>query len=74
MSEPEPELFVQKNVAYIQVSEELLMDHGVIPDTRVHRPISRRTRLRWWITAKRTSAATLVYRLIAGEDPPSGDD
>lgn len=69
----EPELLIQKHVCYIEVSNDLLMEYGVIPDTREHRPIPRRTRLRWWLAGQRERAACLAYRLIAGYGPPEGD-
>jgi hypothetical protein len=73
MSEPDPELLIQKHAAYIEVPEELLMDYGAIPDTRAHRTVPKRTRMRWWLAGKRTRAAELAYHLIAGEDPPQAD-
>jgi hypothetical protein len=54
----------------IQVPDELLMDAGVIPDTRVRRPPSLRSRLRWRVAAARERAGGLAYRLIAGHDVP----
>lgn len=74
MSDPE-ELLITKHVAYLQVPEELLMDCGVIPDTRPPRPPpSRRTRFRWWRAAARDRLARRAYRVIAGEDVPEPDD
>lgn len=66
-------LIPRKHAAYIEVSNDLLMDMGVIPDTREHKPIPWRTRLRWRITDKRFALAGLAYRLIARQDLP-GDD
>ncbi len=71
--QPEPGLAVTKNAAYLEVSEELLMDFGVIPDTREHKPIPRRKRFRWWLSARRERAAELAYQLIAGHDVPESD-
>lgn len=69
------ELLVQKHTCPIEVPEELLMDLGVIPDTRPPRPPpSRRTRFRWWLAGQRERAARAAYRLIAGYDPPGGDE
>ena len=69
------ELLITKRVSYIDVPDELLMDYGVIPDTRPPRPRpSRRTRLRWWITDRRAVLAKRAYRLIAGYDPYDGED
>lgn len=70
---PDPELLVTKHAAYIPVSDELLMDMGVIPDTRERKPVPRRTRLRWWLSARRERAAEAAYRLIAGHDVPEQD-
>lgn len=75
MSEPEPELLIQKDAVYIPVSEELLMDFGVIPDTRPPRPpVPWHRRLRWKLSAARTRAAEVAYRLISGTDVPERDD
>ncbi len=70
----EPLLTVQKHVAYINVPEELLMDAGVVPDTRVHKPISRRTRLRWWVSGRREAFAQLAYHIISGDAFPERED
>ena len=59
--------------AEIFISEELLMGYGAIPDTRQHKPIPWRTRLRWRITDYRFALAGFAYRLIARQDLP-GDD
>ena len=66
-------LIPQKLAAHILVPESLLMDAGVIPDTRPPAPPpSRRTRFRWWRAQQRARIAGLAYRLIAGEDVPEG--
>lgn len=71
---PEPDGYMippaLKHSIMIQVSEELLMDTGVIPDTREHKSILWRTRLRWRLSDGRERAAELAYRLIAGHDMP----
>lgn len=64
------EMTVTKSAAWLQVPDELLMDAGVIPDTRVHRPPSLRARARYRMAATRERAARLAYRLIAGYDVP----
>jgi hypothetical protein len=71
--EPEPELLVTEHAMYIPVSDELLMDCGAMPDTREHKPIPWRTRLRWRLGEKRERTAELAYRLIAGHDVPEPD-
>lgn len=68
------ELLITKNVVQIEVSEDLLMDCGVIPDTRPPRkPPTRRERFRWWRAAARERAACWAYRRIAGYDVPESD-
>lgn len=42
--------------------------------TREHKPVPRRTRLRWWRARQRENLASLAYRLIAGQDVPGGDE
>ena len=75
MTEDEPELHVTKHSAYVMVSNELLMDMGVIPDTRPPPPpIPWRRRLRWRWYDKRDRLAERAYRLIAGHDPPGDSD
>jgi hypothetical protein len=55
----------------MSIPRELLMDWGVIPDTRpAPAPPSRRERFRWWIAGSRERAAELAYRLIAGFGVP----
>jgi hypothetical protein len=62
------------NAAYIEVSNELLMDCGVIPDTRERRPIPWRWRAKSKIREWRESAARVAYRAIAGQWPDNGED
>ena len=66
-------LAATKQVSYIEVPNELLMDWGLIPDTREHKPVPRRTRLRWWLGTQRERAAELAYRLVSGHDVPESD-
>lgn len=69
----EPELLVTEHALVIPIPEEFLMDCGTIPDTREHKPIPWRTRLRWRLGERREKAAELAYRLIAGHDVPERD-
>lgn len=66
-------LVPEKLSCLIQVPDELLMDAGVIPDTRIRKQPSRRTRLRWRIDASREYVARWVYRRLTGEDVPEID-
>lgn len=63
-----------KMTACITVSNDLLMDWGVIPDTRPRPVITRRERFRRWrhgkISGARFAVAGRAYRLISGEDVP----
>jgi hypothetical protein len=59
----------------IEVTDELLMDYGIIPDTRPPAvPPSRWTLLRWKLPAWRRQAARRAYRIIAGDWPDDGED
>jgi hypothetical protein len=62
---------VTKTSAWLPVSEEILMDEGIIPDTRP-RPALRK-RLRWKAAAARERAARRAYRVIAGDWPYEPD-
>lgn len=79
-AEPEGEpLIASKLVSYIEVPNELLMDYGVIPDTRPKPPPpSWRTRLRGKIEDRidtwRNLAARRAYKVIAGDWPGNGED
>lgn len=69
-----PELLVTKRSAIIEVPDELLMDYGLIPDTRPPRPPTPwRWRLRNRIADWRERAARLAYRAIAGQWPDDGE-
>lgn len=59
---------VTKYASYIQVSDELLMDHGLIPDTRPVFVPTRRTRLRRWASQNVTSFRFRLGSWIAGVD------
>jgi hypothetical protein len=65
---------VRKMSATMLVPNELLMDQGVIPDTREHEPVPWRSRLRWKIRDARTRLGQIAYRVAAGEWPPDGED
>lgn len=68
-------LDARKFTAHIQVSEELLMDQGAIPDTRPPLPPPTwRTRLRRKREAWRERAAKRAYKIIAGYEPPNLED
>lgn len=58
----------------LPVSEEMLMDCGVIPDTRPRPVLTRRQRFARWRRRKtegaRMAVAGRTYRLISGEDVP----
>ena len=66
---------ILKAATIIQVPDELLMDAGVIPDTRPPRPpLPWRTRLRYRIGDWRESLARRAYRIIAGYEVPDYDE
>ena len=71
---PFQELSVTRRAAVIDVPDELLMDCGVIPDTREHKPIPWRWRLKWKIQNARTRLAEIAYRVVAGDWPCGGED
>jgi hypothetical protein len=64
-----------KAASYIEVPNELLMDYGVIPDTRPKPPPpSWRTRFRWKREQWRERAARRAYRIVAGDWPDDRED
>lgn len=66
---------VRKLYAYEEAPDELLMDCGVIPDTRPKPPPpSWRTRLRWKRGDWREQTARRAYKVIAGYWPDGGED
>ena len=72
---PVNDLTVRKVVSYITVPDELLMDAGVIPDTRPPRPpLPWRWRMRNRVAGWRESLARRAYRIIAGYEVPDGYD
>lgn len=69
-----PGLLIPRKLAmHMEVPVELLMDAGAIPDTRERKPVPRRTRVRWHISAGRERAARWAFRRIAGYDVPESD-
>lgn len=65
----------RKVVSHISVPDELLMDCGVIPDTRPPRPpLPWRWRLRNRVASVREKLAYRAFRAIAGYDAPDGYD
>jgi hypothetical protein len=75
MGEPELEITVTKASAYLMVSDEVLMDMGIIPDTRPPPPpIPWRRRRRWRWLELREALAVRAYAVIAGYPPPDPED
>jgi hypothetical protein len=62
----------RKLFAYAYVPDELLMDMGVIPDTRP--PLPWRWRMRNRISDWRETAARRAYKIIAGGWPDDRED
>jgi hypothetical protein len=71
-------LSVTKMSGYLEVPEEMLMDFGVIPDTRPKPVLTRREQFARWrrrrINSARLALAGRAYRLISGEDVPEPED
>lgn len=67
-------LHVNKYAHHFPVSNEVLMDEGVIPDTRPPVKIGWRTRFRWWCSAKREQFGRWLGSKIAGVDLSDRDD
>jgi len=55
---------VVKSTSYVQVSDEVLMDAGLIPDTRPPLPWRTRLRYRWKAAVHR--ARTRLGEIVAG--------
>jgi hypothetical protein len=64
---------IEKASAWVFAPDELLMDHGVIPDIRPPVRIPWRRRLRWRLCGKREALARRAFKVIAGYDAPDGD-
>lgn len=60
---------VRKISYMVPISEGILMDEGLIPDTRPPVRISRWRRLRWRLADRIESARLRVGARIAGVDP-----
>lgn len=67
---------IVKTSAYIPMSIDLLVDSGAMTEEEarargweptVYPPVPRRTRLRWWINARRIRFGRWLGSLIAGE-------
>lgn len=68
-------LVARKLVSYIEVPDELLMDAGLIPDTRPPRPpLPWRHRLRSKVSDWRERAARRAYKIVAGDWPDDRED
>lgn len=68
-----PPVFAEYVTATFPVSLDLLMDGGVIPDTRPRtgrKPPTRRERFRSAVSRHRLSVAEWFYRRISGEELP----
>jgi len=63
----------EKASAWVFAPDELLMDYGVIPDTRPPARIPWRRRLRWRLYDQREALARRAFKVIAGYDVPDGD-
>lgn len=65
----------RKLSSVVVVPNEMLMDAGIIPDTRPKPPPPTwRTRLRWKRGEWRERAARRAYKIIAGYWPDNGED
>jgi hypothetical protein len=69
-----PNFDVKTYPGFVQVSEEMLMDCGVIPDTRPPTVVPWRSRLRWRWQAWRERTGRTVGTWIAGTDITRGED
>lgn len=69
-----PHLTIHKTAAYMPVSEDVLMDEGVIPDTRPPVKIRWRTRLRWRTTTARERLGLWAYWVITGDRIKTDED
>lgn len=65
---------ITKLSAVIPVSDELLMDMGMLPDTRVRKPLPWRWRMRNRVSGWREKLACWAYKAIAGYEVPDGYD
>lgn len=74
MIQPNEHVRVVKHAAYVPVSDELLMDAGVIPDTRPPVRIPWHRRLRWRWQEWRERFGRKVGGWIAGVDLSERDE
>lgn len=58
---------VQKIGTVVQLSNELAMEYGLIPDTRPPVVITRRDRFRWWRQDKTRRLRLRVGEWVAGQ-------
>lgn len=74
--QPEPMFDVKYYAAHIPVSNELLMDYGLLPDTRPPTVYTRRQHLRWAAQARVRRIRLRLGSWVAGEDldPDRYDD
>lgn len=70
----QPRLDVQVISGFVPVSTEMLMDAGVIPDTRPPVVVPWRFRVRWRWQAWRERVGRAVGTWIAGTDITVGED
>ena len=71
------QLTVHRTEGYLPIPEEILMDEGVIPDTRPARPVVKlrwRTRARWRITTYRERFGLWAYWVITGDRIKTDND
>lgn len=68
------DLTVRKLSATTLVPDELLMDMGMLPDTRVRKPPPWRWRVRNRVSGWREKLACRAYKLITGYEVPDRED
>jgi hypothetical protein len=70
------ELQVTKHATYVQMSDEMAMEYGLIPDTRPPVVLTRRQRWRYarqeWTRRTRLRVGVALGSWIAGEDLAPG--
>ena len=69
-----PPIEVRKHTMLVHIPEELLMDEGLIPDTRPPVHIPWRRRIRWAAQDRIHRARLRVGSWIAGKDLDRWDD
>lgn len=68
------EIFVRRYATLVPMSDEQLMDAGIIPDTRQHIKPNRRTRLKWFIGSNIAEIRLRLGSWIAGVELTNWDD